>query len=106
MCITDKDWEHRSLKSVVLGWWDYAKQFFFLSKFSLVLLSYWFIINKQQEGDYRNIQKMPEADVFWPEPRACRAQISASYSYSIGFIFAEVGTRSGTACAFLGNSYL
>lgn len=68
------------LKSVVLGWWNYAKTFFFLLKFHLVLLSYCFIINKQQKGSYRDIEKTPEADVFWPEPRACRAQIFASYN--------------------------
>lgn len=82
----NKDWEHRQLKSVVLGWWDYAN--FFLLKFSLILLYYCFIINKHQKGDYRNIEKRPEADAFWPEPRACRAQVLANYKYSIGFIFA------------------
>lgn len=48
------------------------------------------LYNKYQKGDYRKIEKMPEADAFWSEPRACRAQISASYNYSIGFIFAWV----------------
>lgn len=31
---------------------------------------------------------MPEAGAFWPEPRACRAQIFPSYNYSVGFILA------------------
>ena len=73
---------------------------FFLLRFSLILLYYCFIINKHQKGDYRNIEKMPEADAFWPEPRACRAQIFANYNYSIGFIFAWMlwlaHTRYGT----------
>lgn len=62
--------------------------FFSFLKFSLMLLKYCFLVNKHQKGDNRNIEKMPEADAFWPEPRACRAQIFASYNYSIDFIFA------------------
>lgn len=53
-------------------------------------IGYCFIINTHQREDYRNIEKMSEADAFWLEPRACRAQIFASYNYSIGFIFAWV----------------
>lgn len=47
-------------------------------------------MNKHQKGDSRNIEKTPEGDAFWSEPRACRAQVFASYNYSIGFILAWV----------------
>lgn len=81
-------WEHRQLKSVVLGWRDYVELFFLFKIFFDIVLM--LLYNKHQKGNYRNIEKTPEADAFWPEPRACRAQIFASYSYSIGLILAWV----------------
>lgn len=34
----NKDWEHRQLKSVVLGWWDYAHFFLVKISFDIVIL--------------------------------------------------------------------